>query len=988
MRNTLLIGKSTLLACLLFTSAIGFAQVTEKWVTRQNGDPVSSDVPNDLAVDPKGNVYVTGRSIGKGTNTDFTTVKYNDDGDQKWERRYNGPGNSLDEAIAVVVDSKRNVYVTGWSTGSGTNRDFATIKYNDDGDRKWVKRFNGPGNDIDEATAIAVDRKGNVYVTGWSTGNGTDHDFTTIKYDDDGDTKWIRRFNGPANSVDQATAIAVDDKGNVYVTGWSTDVGTGEDYTTIKYDDDGNLKWVQRYNGPVNDRDRANALAVDGSGNVYVTGFISVNVDEDGNPADIATIKYSASGVQQWAVIYHATSFDAARAIAVDGAGNVVITGIGASPDETFFRQIVTIQYNAAGIQQWAQTVTPQFGDDEAEVNDLALDAAGNVHITGFIRVGGVINNITIKYNTNGFEQWRALNNDPEPVLSFVTIAGGIGLDKNGNVYITAMGFINSLDFITIKYNADGLEKWTQNFDGPGGGGPDMANAIAVDKYGNAHVTGSIAKIKSGLDYTTYKYDQHGDRIWKKTYTGPGIHNQFGIDADLANALVLDSKGNVYVTGTSDASDGFPDYATIKYDASGNTKWVRRFNGPGNTFDEARAVAVDEKGNVYVTGGSVGIGTNFDYATIKYDGNGNIKWVARYNNPNNRNDLASAIAVDNQGNVYVTGASDSTGSNSDYITIKYNAAGVEQWVARFNGPGNSIDAANALAVDALGNVYVTGFSFGSGSNDYTTIKYNTTGVQQWVARYNGPGNAEDIANALALDALGNVYVTGQSEGSGTFADYATIKYNTAGVELWAARFNGADNAFDAANALALDASGNVYVTGQSGGSGTFADYATIKYNTAGLQQWEARYNGPGNGFDIATAIALDDNANVFVTGRSQGNGSGFDYATIKYEQTPLVTTRLATNPDQNNLVAEDRGLAKLSVKAFPNAFTQYINLQWSGSDKPVTITITDVLGRLVERRTGLASSGNIKTGHHFRPGVYYATIVQGREKVVVKLIKK
>jgi uncharacterized delta-60 repeat protein len=972
------------LSLLLFMCAICFAQVTEKWVTRQNGDPVSNDVPNDLAVDAKGNVYVTGRSIGKGTNTDFTTVKYNSDGDQKWERRYNGPGNSFDEAIAITVDSKCNVYVTGWSTGSGTGRDFATIKYDEDGDREWVKRYNGPGNEIDEATAIAVDRKGNVYVTGWSTGNGSARDFTTIKYDNDGNTEWIRRFNGPGNEDDQATDIAVDDKGNVYVTGFSTGVGTGSDYTTIKYDDDGDQEWVQRFNGPVNDFDIANALALDASGNVYVTGRISVIVDEDGNPADIATIKYSTSGVQEWAVTYHATSFDVGVAIAVDDAGNVVITGRGGSPDETFFRQIVTIQYNTAGIQQWAQTVRPAFGDDEAEVNDLVLDAAGNVYITGFIRIGSAMNNITIKYNSNGIEQWRALNNDPEPVPTFVSIAGGIGLDENGNVYITSMGNGNGLDFITIKYNAEGLEKWTQIYDGPGGGGPDIANAIAVNGDGHVHVTGGITKIISGIDYTTYKYDNNGDRIWKKTYTGPG---PIGLNTDLANDIVLDAEGNVYITGKSAASNGFDDYATIKYNANGITQWVRRFNGPGNSFDEARAIAVDENGNVYVTGGSVGIGTNFDYSTIKYDGNGNIIWERRYNNPNNRNDLASDIAVDNLGNVYVTGASDSTGANSDYITIKYDANGNELWVARYNGPGNSIDGANALAVDAAGNAYVTGFSAGSGTfDDYATIKYNTAGAQLWVARYNGPGNAADLANDLALDALGNVYVTGQSEGSGTFADYATIKYNTAGVEIWIARFNGPGNAFDAANALAVDAAGNVYVTGQSEGTGSLADYSTIKYNAAGVQQWEARYNGPGNGFDIANAIDLDDNGNVYVTGRSEGNGSGFDYATIKYEQTPVMA-RSSTLPEQNTPVAAEQESIKLSAKAFPNAFTEFVNLQWHGSNKPVTITITDALGRLVEKRTGLASNGVIQTGYKLRPGVYFAEIVQGTEKLVLKLIR-
>jgi len=110
------------------------------------------------------------------------------------------------------------------------------------------------------------------------------------------------------------------------------------------------------------------------------------------------------------------------------------------------------------------------------------------------------------------------------------------------------------------------------------------------------------------------------------------------------------------------------------------------------------------------------------------------------------------------------------------------AQGMRQaWVARYNGPSSSLDSASALAVDSQGNVYVTGRSVGSGTGfDYATVKYDTNGRQLWVARYNGPGNGLDSASALAVDSRGNLYVTGYSVtggvGSGIDWDYATIKY--------------------------------------------------------------------------------------------------------------------------------------------------------------------------------------------------------------------
>jgi hypothetical protein len=322
-----------------------------------------------------------------------------------------------------------------------------------------------------------------------------------------------------------------------------------------------------------------------------------------------------------------------------------------------------------------------------------------------------------------------------------------------------------------------------------------------------------------------------------------------------------------------------------------DTAWVRRYNGPGNSYDEARSIAVDGQGNVYVTGKSYGSGTGYDYATIKYNSLGVQQWVQRYDGPGNYYDMAYAIAVDGLGNVYVTGYSWGSGTAYDYATIKYNSAGVQQWVQRYDGPGNDYDCAYAIALDGAENVYVTGYSIGSGiSSDYATIKYDSAGVQQWVQRYDGPGNdyGYDYAYAIAVDGQGNVYVTGTSPDSGTYKDYATIKYNSNGVQQWVARYNGPGNDWDEAYAIAVDGAGNVYVIGYSIGSGTTEDYATIKYNSNGVQQWVQRYNGPGNSYDVARSLAVDGQENVYVTGYSIGSGTSEDYATIKYVQTPGI----------------------------------------------------------------------------------------------------
>ena len=308
--------------------------------------------------------------------------------------------------------------------------------------------------------------------------------------------------------------------------------------------------------------------------------------------------------------------------------------------------------------------------------------------------------------------------------------------------------------------------------------------------------------------------------------------------------------------------------------------WVGRYSGNGTGNDVAYSLAVDSSDNIYVTGSSYNSVTNYDYVTVKYDSVGNQLWVRSYNWPGNVADYPCKLVLDGLGNVCITGK-----SGDDYATIKYDSNGNLLWANTYKGPGNSYDYAYAIAADSTGNVYVTGGSVGSGTGaDYATIKYDANGAQKWVARYNGPGSGGDIARAMAVDSSGNVYVTGSSVGSGTGADYTTIKYDPNGTEVWVSRYSRSSSG-DYAYAITLDSSDNVYVTGESYSSSTGYDYATVKYDKDGNQKWAKTYIGTGSGDDCAYAIALDSTGNVYVTGSSTGSGTYTDYATIKYDPT-------------------------------------------------------------------------------------------------------
>lgn len=201
-----------------------------------------SDWGYAVVVDDSNNVYSSGYgSIPEGN--EIVTIKYNSNGDQIWIRKFPTLGGDYLRPVKSAKDKYDNIIVNGYYY-PGEQYAFNTIKYNKNGDLLWNRYYKGAGN-LNFCFALCTDSSANVYVAGRNTSTGTGNDFLTIKYNEFGDTSWIRIYDGGFEQGDEVHDMIVDIFGNVYTTGKTDSLDGTANYLTMKYDSSGNIKWIK-----------------------------------------------------------------------------------------------------------------------------------------------------------------------------------------------------------------------------------------------------------------------------------------------------------------------------------------------------------------------------------------------------------------------------------------------------------------------------------------------------------------------------------------------------------------------------------------------------------------------------------------------------------------------------------------------------------------------------------------------------------------------
>lgn len=825
------------------------ANGTVAWVVKL-GTPAGTDTANGLALDPSGNVYVTGQY---GLNPLVTTGS--------------GPmdfGGSITLASAVGGD----VFVSKYDGSNGTPI--------------WAARAFSSGVDVANAIAYDPTGTGNVYVTGSYTGGI----FTTL--DKDG------------------TAF-----GNALPT------TTNADVFTAKYTSAGGAGWVALANS--GGSDTANDLAVNAtSGDVFVTGsyngnFIVYGANSSSLPSISANssvdgyiLKYTSAGVATWVAKMSATgtTSENSYSIALDAGGNIYVTGN--------FTTDLNL-YSASAITTIAKTVTSSATQTGFLAKFTSAGAASWV-----LRFDSTGSDVGFGVCVHPFDDSPIVCGTYTAAASFYTVS-------NNTTAAKTTASATGTDSFLAKYTSDGNTcSWVARLAGTG---TDTWNRVAVDRNSPYSI---VAAGSCTTASTLYNFAETGNRAL--TFPGVttlGVTARYSSDgtavqqamtvwtaaqSNSVTGIALDSSDNILITGSFRGVLGFiqPDGTAFyppgivsadqanmfvaKFSKSGYCLWAQCVSGTGPS--SGAAIAIDTSDDAcYITGqyttatfgpttsmGSSGI----DMFVAKYDKDGTFAWVARTGSGTGT-EQGIAISVGPDG-VYATGATNTAGtvnffsagsvtSNYDVssvaannsFTVKYSSSlGVVQWAAKSSGATGTSRTTGIVATSDNGvliaGYYVTSLTVSDAALLSTpltkTAPTNTAAANGFIAKYNSVGRALWVSamysnlttttttqvNAMTLDSTGNIFVTGTYSHAMSFFDSAggnevklplltgsdmfAAKYSAAGVPQWSVR-GGSSSSGATGKAIVADVSGDIYIGGQSSQGTNPVGYNPVFFGTSG-----------------------------------------------------------------------------------------------------------------------------------------------------------
>lgn len=528
-------------------------------------------------------------------------------------------------------------------------------------------------------------------------------------------------------------------------------------------------------------------------------------------------------------------------------------------------------------------------------------------------------------------------------------------------------------------------------------GGPNFDNghSIAIDNNGNVYYTGvysgtadfdpgpavfNLTSIGSGENIFVSKLDAAGNLVWAKSMGGAGGGG--------GSSIAVDANGNVFTTGHYSGTGDFDPGPGIfnlnsggvfisKLDAAGNFVWAKNIGTEG---DGALSIYVDASGNIYTTGKFYSIsdfdpgagnftlsnsGAGFsDVFVSKLDPAGNFIWAKSMGGSDM--EFGKSVFVDALGNVYTTGVLKST-SDFDPSAAVYNltlTGMMDVFISKLDASGNFVWAktlagsmdenGNSITVDAVGNVYTTGYFYGvcdfdpgpsvytlsaTFSQDVFVSKLDPGGNFIWVKQFSGDGDG----NSITLDGSGNIYTTGHY--------YGTVDF---------------------------DPGANSYTLATS--SPPYADIFVCKLDASGNFNWVNGFGGPGGGSDIGKSVVIDAIGDVYVTGWYSGTvdfDSGPGVYSLTANSSDVFVVRLSTSTGLNTF---ENNISLSEPIVFPNPNNGNFSIQLNNNVNGGQFILTNSFNEIIYQEDIFQGTTKIKS-KGLSSGIYFYRVTNNKQTI-------
>jgi uncharacterized delta-60 repeat protein len=904
-------GNVTLEDCTFSNySSAGYTMVRQNWSLTWN--PTDDDAARAVAVDSNDNIIAVGAFDVGSSDDDWAIAKFSNGGTQAWNQTARWT-DGYDRLFGVDTFSNDDIIVVGYRRPS-TYYDWAWAKYDREGNQLWNKTNSDSW--TDNLYDVITDSQDNFIMCGYDGTGSTRRAYFIGSYNSAGVANW-NRTDELSNSYDYCNGVDVDSDDNVTTIATWTNSGQ-DDWLITKYNSTGSVIWNHTLRWNASGDDWAEDIVVDQEDNIIAVGAWRRNTQ-----FQWGVVKYAPDGTQEWntSAIWNATASNYAYDVTVDSDNNIFVFG-------TFYSgqgDWALIKYDSAGNQQWNKTfvwnathsdsphsITIDSRDDLIMAGDwdnngqdawaLAKLHPDNqtVNISGFKLMNNTFTNSTTGLNISDYAHDSIIRNN-----TFLDNDYGVYVDTDpsGNLFYHN-NFTGSVYYHAYSLNSSNqFDLWTSGLGGgiqEGNWWDDILSLDILDSDDDGF----------GDTGTQHPYNRaNGGNVSGNVTDRRPITTKVCYDSDddgSYNTSSHESCADYWDCDDSDATLLAPrNDLTVKSDTT-------LCNGTYEINDTAGVGIVKfGAGNITITcNGTQVIGNNSGVGLLNTYGNVSAKDCTFSNY--SRAGLAGALwnrtipldlsdtdwvygaESDSEDNYYIVGRWTLGGTDDDWGIIKYNSTGSQVWNLTLDWNTTGSDWADDAVVDSGDDVYFTGWwRNGAANYDWSIARYYSNGTQDWNETLKWNSTSDDVIYGSALDSDDNLIVAGAWENNGD-KDWGLAKYDRDGNQLWNRTlvWNSAEDdwGWDAA----VDSADSIYIAGYEDNNNQY-DWALAKYDSDGNQEWNETLVWNSTGHDTATAVEVDSEDNIYITGGWDNNDQN-DIAVAKYNSAgTLLWKKSLTN---------------------------------------------------------------------------------------------